>query len=91
MEKTEKTARDLCRLDLLGIGLPEDEAPIFVEEFWPVLANEIRQGIVDGEWPFSEAEIHDLTKAYQSLLERWRPRMRAVEGRDSEVPSPAGQ
>ncbi|MDF2620739.1 MAG: hypothetical protein K0S00_3398, partial [Xanthobacteraceae bacterium] len=26
MEKTEKTARELCRLDLLGIGLPEDEA-----------------------------------------------------------------
>ncbi|MDF2813429.1 MAG: hypothetical protein K0S56_4460 [Microvirga sp.] len=71
MKKTEETARELCRLDLLGMGLPENEAQPLVERFWPVLANEIRQGIVMGEWPFTEAEIQSLTQEYQTLLNQW--------------------
>lgn len=85
MKKTEETARELCRLDLLRIGLPENEAHPLVDRFWPVLANEIRQGIVVGEWPFTEAEIQSLTKEYQALLNRWLP---AREQQVSNFPQP---
>ncbi len=86
MKKTEETARELCRLDLLRIGLPEEEVRPLVERFWPVLANEIRQGIVFGEWPFSEAEIQSLGKEYQALLSRWLP---AKEKQFSDFPERA--
>ncbi|MDF2619285.1 MAG: hypothetical protein K0S00_1944 [Xanthobacteraceae bacterium] len=85
MKKTEETARELCRLDLLRMGLPENEARTLVERFWPVLANEIRQGIVVGEWPFTEAEIQSLSREYQALLNR---RLPAREHQVSDLPAP---
>lgn len=85
MKKTEETARELCRLDLLRIGLPEEEVRPLVGRSWPVLANEIRQGIVVGEWPFSEPEIQNLSKEYRALLNRWLP---AKEQQASDFPEP---
>ncbi|WP_272481024.1 hypothetical protein [Ancylobacter novellus] len=40
-----------------------------VDRYWPVLANEIRQGIVVGEWPFQATDIEQLTQEYQGLLD----------------------
>jgi hypothetical protein len=67
------------------MGLPENEARTLVERFWPVLANEIRQGIVVGEWPFTEAEIQSLSREYQALLNR---RLPAREHQVSDLPAP---
>ncbi len=69
MKKTEETARELCRLDLLRIGPPEEEARPLVERFWPVLANEIRQGIVFGEWPFSRGRNPEPHQGISSSIE----------------------
>ncbi|WP_246564461.1 hypothetical protein [Ancylobacter sonchi] len=40
-----------------------------VDRFWPVVANEIRQGVVlVGEWPFSAEEIEELSAEYRTLM-----------------------
>lgn len=70
MQQTEQTARRICELDLRAKGFDEQELPLLVERFWPVLANEIRQGIISGEWPFDAAHIASLTREYQILLDR---------------------
>ncbi|MBS9477436.1 hypothetical protein [Ancylobacter radicis] len=72
MRKTEETARAICGLDLRARGIRDEEVPALVDRFWPVLANEIRQGIAVGAWPFSAAEIEALTQEYQRLLARKR-------------------
>lgn len=72
MQKTEQTARAICALDLRARGVKDDEVPALVDRFWPVLANEIRQGIVVGNWPFSAAEIDALTQEYRRLLKQRR-------------------
>ena len=70
MRETEQTARRICALDLRAKGIAEKDIPALVERFWPVLANEIRQGIVVGEWPFQATDIEQLTQEYQGLLDR---------------------
>lgn len=70
MRETEQTARRICALDLRAKGIAEKDIPALVDRFWPVLANEIRQGIVVGEWPFQATDIEQLTQEYQGLLDR---------------------
>lgn len=70
MRQIEETARRICALDLRGKRIPEDDIPILVDRFWPVLANEIRQGVVVGEWPFEADDIQQLTEEYRGLLAR---------------------
>ncbi|MDF2620908.1 MAG: hypothetical protein K0S00_3567 [Xanthobacteraceae bacterium] len=70
MRQTEETARRICALDLRARGIAEKDIAALVERFWPVLANEIRQGIVVGEWPFHATDIEQLTQEYQDLLGR---------------------
>lgn len=72
MQQTEKTARELCAIDLHQQGINEDRIPLLVDKFWPVLANEIRQGIADGEWTFSAEHIHALTEEYRTLVDQGR-------------------
>lgn len=69
MQQTEKTARELCAIDLKHQGVSEDRIPELVDKFWPVIANEIRQGIADGEWTFSPDYLEALTEAYRGLVE----------------------
>ena len=69
MKKTEDTARELCAIDLRSRSVNEADIPALVDRFWPVLANEIRQGIVDGVWPFSAEEVEALSAEYRMLLE----------------------
>lgn len=69
MKQTEETARELCAIDLRARGFDESLIPQLVDRFWPALANEIRQGIVDGEWPFSAEEIEALSAEYRALLD----------------------
>ncbi len=59
-------ARSICAPE----ASPRRTFPALVERFWPVLANEIRQGIVVGEWPFHATDIEQLTQEYQGLLGR---------------------
>lgn len=68
MKRTEQTAREMCAIDLRTRGVAEASIPGFVERFWPVLANEIRQGIVDGEWPFEATYIDELSAEYRRVL-----------------------
>ncbi len=68
LKRTEQTARAMCALDLRARGVAEEKLPALVERFWPVLANEIRQGIVDGEWPFEAAYIEALSSEYRKVL-----------------------
>lgn len=70
MRETEQMARRICALDLRAKGIAERDIPALVDRFWPVLANEIRQGIVVGEWPFQATDIEQLTQEYQGLLDR---------------------
>lgn len=70
MRQTEETARRICALDLRASGIADSEVPALVERFWPVLANEIRQGVVVGDWPFAAEEITRLTQEYRALMER---------------------
>lgn len=70
MQNTEDTARRLCAMDLLQRGFAEDRIPALVEQFWPVIANEIRQGIADGEGVFSAEHLRTLAHEYRALLER---------------------
>lgn len=67
METVERTARHMCALDL-RLHVEESRIPALVDRFWPVLANEIRQGILDGEWPYSAKEIEALTAEYRDLM-----------------------
>ncbi|GLK74649.1 hypothetical protein ACFSKM_06725 [Ancylobacter dichloromethanicus] len=67
--RTEDTARELCAIDLRQRGISEGRLPALVEQFWPVLANEIRQGIADGEWRFSPEQIEALSAEYRALLD----------------------
>lgn len=69
MRQTEETARRICALDLRARGIAEKDIPAMVDRYWPVLANEIRQGIVVGEWPFQATDIERLTQEYQGLLD----------------------
>lgn len=68
MQQTEKTARELCAIDLKHQGFSEDRIPALVDKFWPVIANEIRQGIADGEWTFSADYLGALTEEYRALV-----------------------
>ncbi|TCK28995.1 hypothetical protein EV667_3013 [Ancylobacter aquaticus] len=68
MKKTEDTARELCAIDLRNRNVNEADIPALVDRYWPVLANEIRQGIVDGVWPFSAEEIETMTAEYLELI-----------------------
>ena len=68
MKTTEDTARELCAIDLRSRRINEADIPALVDRFWPVLANEIRQGIVDGVWPFSAEEIETITIEYRELI-----------------------
>jgi len=70
MRQTEQTAREICALDLRTKAIPEDEIPMLVDRYWPVLANEIRQGIMVSAWPFAAEEIDRLTREYRELLDR---------------------
>ncbi|MCK0206484.1 hypothetical protein MWN33_00375 [Starkeya koreensis] len=70
MRQTEETARRICALDLRALGIAEREIPALVDRFWPVLANEIRQGVVVGDWPFASGEIESLTQEYRTLMTR---------------------
>ncbi len=72
MQKTEETARAICALDLRARGVRDEDVPALVDRFWPVLANEIRQGIVVGTWPFSAQEIDALTQEYRRVLKQRR-------------------
>ncbi|MBS7544324.1 hypothetical protein [Ancylobacter oerskovii] len=68
MKTLEQTARRMCGLDLHQRGFPLDEAESLADRFWPVVANEIRQGVtLVGEWPFTVEEINVLTAEYQAL------------------------
>ncbi|TCK19809.1 hypothetical protein EV667_4274 [Ancylobacter aquaticus] len=69
MKRTEETARELCAIDLRQQGIGEERIPELMERFWPVLANEIRQGIVDGEWSFSPGHIEAFSSEYRLLLD----------------------
>jgi hypothetical protein len=69
MRQTEETARRICALDLRARGIAEKDIPAMVDRYWPVLANEIRQGIVVGEWPFQATDIEQLTQEYRGLLD----------------------
>ncbi|GAB4072576.1 hypothetical protein GCM10028812_50860 [Ancylobacter sonchi] len=65
----EQTARRICTLDLQGKGFLPDQIAQRVDRFWPVVANEIRQGVVlVGEWPFSAEEIEELSAEYRTLM-----------------------
>ncbi|WP_428031812.1 hypothetical protein [Ancylobacter sp.] len=68
MKHTEDTARQLCAIDLRQRGIDEERIPELVERFWPVLANEIRQGIADDPWPYAVDEINSLSVEYRTLL-----------------------
>lgn len=70
MRQTEETARAICALDLKAKGFRDAEIPRLVDRFWPVLANEIRQGILVEGWPFVADEIMALTREYEALLGR---------------------
>lgn len=69
MKLSEDTARQLCAIDLRQRGIDEDRIPDLVERFWPVLANEIRQGIADGVWRFSPEQIEALSSEYRQFLD----------------------
>lgn len=66
----EEAARRLCAIDLRERGIEETRIPELVERFWPVLHNEIREGIVDDRWNMSRAHIEELAAEYQRLLSR---------------------
>ncbi|PZQ84714.1 MAG: hypothetical protein DI549_03675 [Ancylobacter novellus] len=68
MHQTEQIAREICALDLRTRGVPDKSLAVLVDRFWPVLANEIRQGIVVDIWPFNADEIERLTREYRELL-----------------------
>lgn len=68
MRETEETARRICALDLRASGIADNAIPALVERFWPVLANEIRQGVTVGDWSFAAEEIARLTQEYRSLI-----------------------
>lgn len=68
VKHTEDTARQLCAIDLRHRGIDEDRIPHLVERFWAVLANEIRQGIADGTWPYPVDKIEALSVEYRALL-----------------------
>lgn len=70
MQKTEQTARQICALDLRARGVRDEDVPALVERYWPVVANEIRQGITAGEWPFDPATVASLSKEYRALTAR---------------------
>lgn len=68
MKSLEQTARRICTLDLEGNGLSPETVQEMVDRFWPVVANEIRQGVtLVGEWPFTAEEIQRLSQEYQAL------------------------
>ena len=68
MRQTEQTARDICALDLRTRGIPDKSIAALVDRFWPVLANEIRQGIAVDVWPFKADDIERLTREYRKFL-----------------------
>ncbi len=67
MKDTETMARELCACDLRHV-VEDARIPELVQRYWPVLANEIRQGVTDGEWPYSAEEIDALTAEYRTVL-----------------------
>ncbi|MDR6954876.1 hypothetical protein J2X65_004252 [Ancylobacter sp. 3268] len=68
MKSLEQTARRICSLDLLEKGFLPEHIAAYVDRFWPVVANEVRQGIVlIGEWPFTAEEIEELAAEYRTL------------------------
>ena len=68
MTTCEQIARRMCAIDLEAKGFSADAIPQLVERFWPVTANEIRQGIVEGdERAFTAADIKALEDEYRSL------------------------
>ena len=70
MQETEQTARALCGMDLRSAGVPESAIPALVERFWPVTANEIRQGVLVGTWPFSAEDIERLGRELRARLKQ---------------------
>ncbi|QIB32379.1 hypothetical protein G3A50_00655 [Ancylobacter pratisalsi] len=68
MQRIEQMAREICLLDLKAKGIEEPRANELADRFWPVLANEIREGLLDGTWPFTAAEIDSLAREYQQIL-----------------------
>ena len=70
MKQIEETARQLCAIDMRERGIEEARIPELVERFWPVLSNEIREGIVDDQWNIGRAAIEALAAEYQRLLNR---------------------
>ncbi|MGA0561952.1 hypothetical protein ACO2RV_05835 [Ancylobacter sp. VNQ12] len=69
MRQTEQTAREICALDLRAKGIAADAIAALVDRYWPVLANEIRQGIAVDSWPFAAEEIDRLTREYRQLID----------------------
>lgn len=69
VQRIEQMAREICLLDLKAKGIEQSNASELVDRFWPVLANEIREGVQDGQWPFNADEIDSLTVEYQRILE----------------------
>ncbi|MBS7544748.1 hypothetical protein [Ancylobacter oerskovii] len=68
MKTLEQTARRICALDLEGKGFPQPTIPQLVDRFWPVVANEIRQGVsLVGEWPFTGEQIEAWSVEYRTL------------------------
>ena len=55
-------------MDLRQRGIRDARIPELVERFWPVVANEIRQGIFDSEGTLSAEDIATLTREYRALL-----------------------
>ncbi|MDR6952385.1 hypothetical protein J2X65_001740 [Ancylobacter sp. 3268] len=71
MRNLEINARRLCAIDVAAMGYPREEAAALVDRFWPVIANEIRGGVVlQGEWPFTAEEIAKLDADYRALRKR---------------------
>ena len=71
MRNLEINARRLCAIDLAAMGYSKEEAAALVDRFWPVIANEIRGGVVVvGEWPFTAQEIAKLEVDYRELDKR---------------------
>ncbi|GLK82721.1 hypothetical protein [Ancylobacter defluvii] len=69
MKALEQAARRICALDLAAAGADADEIPAMVDRYWPVVANEAREGVVViGEWPFTVEEIAALTAEYEKLV-----------------------
>ena len=55
-------------MDLRQRGIRDARIPELVERFWPVVANEIRQGIFDSEGTLTAEDIATLTREYRALL-----------------------